>query len=142
MKNVSIAVLMLVCSHSGFADDELPIVTFEIPSAGGWVIGPDLGTLIVSSPKTAELYFIDTVSAEAPRKVRVPFKPDRLALQGDQLFVSVEGSSLVHAIDAQSGKSIRRYKVPGTAILDLACHHDAGPIFVSNVDEQVLDPRS
>jgi hypothetical protein len=126
------------------AKDEPPVTTFEIPSVGGWVMDPGQVVLIVSSPETGELYFIDTTRAKDLRTVRLPFKPDKLALQGDQLFVSVRGSSLVHALDAKSGRMLRRYKLPGTAIQNLACHPVAGAVFASNLDEQivVLDPDS
>lgn len=126
------------------AQDELPVVTFEIPSVGGWVMSPDLQTLIVTSPESGELNFIDTVKGDDPKIVKVPFKPDRIALQGNQLFVSVQGSTLVHALDGKTGKSLRRYKLPGTAILNLACHPQKGPVFASNLDEEIviLDPKS
>lgn len=120
------------------AQDELPITTFEIPSVGGWAMAPDLVTLIVSSPETGELYFIDSVTAKDTRTVSVPFKPDRIALQGEQVFASVQGSALVYALDTKTGKTLRRYKLPGTAIQNLACHPAKGPVFASNLDEEIV----
>ncbi|MAG92679.1 MAG: hypothetical protein CMJ48_02860 [Planctomycetaceae bacterium] len=138
MRSFLVLVLALALEAPILAQDESTIATFEIPSVGGWAMTPDLVTLILSSPETGELYFVDTITGQAPRAVRVPFKPDRIALQGDQLFVSVQGSTLVYSLDAKTGKTLRRYELPGTAIQNLACHPVKGPVFASNLDEEVV----
>src|SRR5271170_3565037 len=105
MKLVSAAVmmvfLMLGCAAVGHAEDLN--VELALPRIGGWVVLPDGVTLIVALPDDEKLAYIDTVAGKELKRVKLPFKPDRLAVQGKRLFASVEGVGSVHVLDLESG---------------------------------------
>lgn len=115
-----------------------PCKVLELGSIGGWVATPDNVTLIASLPDAGQLEFFDTVAGEKTTTIEVDFAPNRLALQGDTLFASVRGSSLVYALNAKTGEELNRFKVPGEPIEDLACHPRSGPLFAANLNEDIM----
>jgi hypothetical protein len=82
-------------------------------------------TLIVALPDEAKLAYIDTLADKELKRVALPFKADRLAVQGKHLCASVQGSSAVHILDVDSGADRKELKVQGT-VVDMACHPAKG----------------
>jgi predicted Zn finger-like uncharacterized protein len=102
-----------------------------LPSIAGWVMLPDGITLIVALPDQAQLAYIDTVANRELKRVALPFKPDRLAVQGKHLFASAQGTSVVHALDLDSGADKRQIKLPGGFVVDMVCHLQKGLVYAS-----------
>ena len=118
--------------------DETNSTTLPLPAPGGWVLSPDGETLIVSSPKTAEIIYIDTSKEKEVKRVKVKFQPAALALRGSSLYAVAKGSSLLYVLDAQTGQSKKQVRVPGEKLAQLACHPTTGPLFATNDQFEVL----
>jgi hypothetical protein len=118
--------------------DETSSSTIALPALGGWVLSPDGETLIVSSTKTAELIYIDTLHDKEVKRVKVNFQPAALAQRGKMLYAVGKGSSLLYVLDAQTGESKRQIRVPGAKLVRLACHATRGPLFATNDKYQIL----
>jgi hypothetical protein len=121
--------------------DETNSTKLPLPAPGGWVLSPDGETLIVSSPKTAEIIYIDTSKEKEVKRVKVNFQPAALALRGTSLYAVAKGSSLLYVLDvldAQTGQSKEQIRVPGDTLVQLACHPSAGPLFATNDQFEVL----
>jgi hypothetical protein len=144
MRSSTLAVAAIAISAQICHSAEPPVLTFRIPSVGGWAIDPAMETLIVSSPETGEIFLFDTVRVTDPVVFSVPFKPAEIALRGTDLYVNVQGSSLVHVVSLRTKRPHKRYVLPGTAVNKLAAHPTTGPVFASNLDEEVIaiDPTS
>jgi hypothetical protein len=112
--------------------------TLPLPALGGWVLSPDGETLIVSSPKTAEIIYIDTSKDKEVKRVKVNFQPAALALRGPALYALGKGSSLLYVLDAQTSQSKSQIRVPGAKLARLACHPSSGPLFATNDQFQIL----
>jgi hypothetical protein len=120
--------LMLGCPAVGHAGDVN--VELALPRIGGWVMLSDGVTLIVALPDDLKLAYIDTVAGKELKRVKLPFKPDRLAAQGKRLFASVEGASVVHVLDLDSGADKKSITVP-SLVEDMVCHAKTGPVFTT-----------
>jgi hypothetical protein len=118
--------------------DETNSKTLPLPAPGGWVLSSDGETLIVSSPKTAEIIYINTSEEKEVKRVKVKFQPAALALRGSSLYAVAKGSSLIYVLDAQTGQSKEQIRVPGETLVQLACHPSAGPLFATNDQFEVL----
>ncbi len=118
--------------------DETNSTTLPLPPPGGWVLGPDGETLIVSSPKTAEIIYIDTSAEKEIKRVKVKFQPAALALRGSALYALSKGSSLINVLDAQTGQSRKQIRVPGEKLARLACHPATGPLYATNDQYEVI----
>ena len=118
--------------------DETNSTKLPLPAPGGWLLSPDGETLIVSSPKTAEIIYIDTSKEKEIKRVKVNFQPAALALRGSSLYAVAKGSSLLYVLDAQTGQSKEQIRVPGETLVQLACHPSAGPLFATNDQFEVL----
>jgi len=112
--------------------------TLILPALGGWVLSPDGDTLILSSPKTAELIYIDTSHDKEVKRVKVKFQPTALALRGPSLYAVGKGSSLLYVLEAQTGKAKKEIRVPGAKLAQLACHPTSGPLFAANDRYEIL----
>jgi hypothetical protein len=117
---------------------------FKLPSVGGWAMTPDNVTLIVAVPTKGELVYFDTLADKEGKHVEVDFQPTCLALQGKNLFAGAKGSSIVHMLDAASGKENRSFKLPGEPIFQLACHPGKGLVYASNGKQEIfsINPQS
>jgi DNA-binding beta-propeller fold protein YncE len=117
---------------------------FDIPTAAGGVLAGDGKTLIVSSSKTGQLLYFDTVEEKEAKRVELDFRPDRLAIQGDTLFAVVKGSAKVAVLEAATGKELKQIQLPGDPIESLACHPSRGLLYATNKADQVysIDPAS
>ncbi len=118
--------------------DETNSTRLSLPAPGGWVLSPDGETLIISSPKTAEIIYIDTSKEKEIKRVKVNFQPSALALRGSSLYAVAKGSSVLYVLDAQTGKSKEQIRGPGETLVQLACHPSAGPLFATNDQFEVL----
>lgn len=118
--------------------DESNSAILPLPSLGGFALSPDGETLIVSSPKTAEIIYIDTSEDKEIKRVKVDFQPTALALRGPSLYAVGKGSSLIHVLDAQTGKSKNEIRAPGVKIVRLAGHATVGPLFATTDQFQIL----
>lgn len=96
------------------------MIPLPAPAPGGWVITEDGATLIVSQPKTAELLYFDTVNEELTQRVELDFAPGTMLLNGDSMYVAVDGGAVIHKLDRKTAKPQARYTVRGNAITDLA----------------------
>jgi hypothetical protein len=136
--------LCFLLSVAGSAAEAPRVVTCTVPQTKGWYLTPDTKTLIMTSPTTAELIVFDVMTATEKQRLSVPFKPACITGQGDELFVSVDGSTIVHALDAATGKKLREYRLPGEPVQSLASHPESGSVFAANLEENVfaLDPKS
>src|SRR3954447_5797049 len=116
---------------------------FKVRAPGGWVMLPDLVTLIVSLPEEAKLVYFDTLTNRIARKVEVDFKPGPLALQGDRLYAGAAGSALVYALDVKRAKTLKEFAIPRDAVARLACHPKSGLVYASTASLKVfsLDPQ-
>ncbi len=124
-------------------DPSSPNQGLAIGDIGGWVATPDNATLIASLPGAGQLVFFDAVAGEKTKTVDVDFAPNRLALQGKTLFVSVRGASLLYALNAKTGAELKRFTLPGEPIEDLVCHPKIGRLFAANLNEDIMaiDPK-
>lgn len=144
MRRAVIAPLLLALSAAPALAQEVVKIdktnssTLPLPVPGGWVLSPDGETLIVSSPKTAEIIYIDTTNEKEAKRVKVNFQPAALALRGSSLYAVARGSSLLYVLDAQTGKTSKQIRVPGAKLVQLRCHPSAGPIFATNDQYEVL----
>ena len=118
--------------------DETNCKTLPLPGPGGWVLSPDGETLIVSSPKTTEIIYINTSEEKEIKRVKVKFQPAALALRGSSLYALSKGSSLINVLDAQTGQSKKQIRVPGEKLARLACHPSIGPLYATNDQYEVL----
>ena len=97
----------------------------------------DHETLIVSSPSSAELIFINTSDGTVIKKLKVDFNP-ALALHGSSLCAIGKGSALVYCIDPKTGKIKKTIKIPDSKPIRMACHPTKGPLFVTTDSYAVL----
>jgi hypothetical protein len=114
-----------------------------LPNIGGWLLLDDGVTLIVALPEQTALAHIDTTAGKELKRVALPFKPDRLAVQGKRLFASVQGASAVHVLDLDSGADKKQINVPGGFVVDKVCHRQKGLVFASTSNQDrivALDP--
>ena len=102
------------------------------------MLSPDGETLIVSSPKTAEIIYIDTSQDKEVKRVKVNFQPAALALRGPSLYAVGKGSSLLYVLDAQTGQPKKQIRVAGAKLAQLACHPSSGPLFAANDRYEIL----
>jgi hypothetical protein len=109
-----------------------------LSTPGGWIMSDDHETLIVSSPSSAELIFINTSDGTVTKKVKVDFQPGALALHGSSLCAIGKGSALVYVLDPKTGKIRKTIKIPDSKPIRLACHPSKGPLFVSTDSYAVL----
>ena len=141
-RSLNILVLVLI-AHPAMSQDTVKIddtnsASIPLASAGGWVLRPDGETLIVSSPTTAELVYINTSEDKEIKRVKVDFQPAALALRGASLFAVAKGASMLYVLDAETGKVKKEIRVPGAKLSSLACHPANGPLFATNESYQVL----
>ncbi|OWK40327.1 hypothetical protein [Fimbriiglobus ruber] len=115
-----------------------------LPAPDGWVMLPDGVTLIVSQAEKGELVYFDTVAEQETKRVSVDFKPGAMTLQGETLYVGTKGASIVHVLDAKTGKEKREITLGGDAVANLACHPSKGPVYASTTTLGVysIDPAS
>jgi hypothetical protein len=137
---VPLACALLVSSAKGADETIDPSSTpsIPLPSVAGLALLPDDVTLVASSPQGTELVCLDSAAGQITKRFKVEFQPGALAVQGKTLFASAKGSAAVYAIDPQTGRVLREFKVPGAPVLQLACHPQKGPIFAANSDQEVL----
>jgi hypothetical protein len=112
--------------------------TIALATPGGWIMSDDQETLIVSSPSSAELIFINTSDGTVIKKVKVDFQPGALALHGSSLCAIGKGSALVYALDPKTGKIKKTIKIPDSKPIRMACHPTKGPLFVTTDSFAVL----
>jgi hypothetical protein len=115
-----------------------------MPFPGGFVMTPDLVTLIVSLPEQAQLIYVDTVEDRIAQRLTVDFQPTALALQGDTLFAATRGSALIYALDVKTAQVKKRFNAGGEAIRHLACHPAQGRLYATSTDHHVysIDPAT
>jgi DNA-binding beta-propeller fold protein YncE len=117
---------------------------FRLPAPTGYVMMPDGVTLIVAMAKHGQLIYFDTVRDKEIKRVEVDFKPTCLALQERTLFAVAEGSAMVYALDAMTGKVKKEYAVGGDGIVQLACNYHRGYLYATTGSRKVysIDPTS
>jgi hypothetical protein len=137
----SCVALALLCAGPALAHGQ---DSFNLPSYGGAVITADTKTLIVSSPTSGNLVFIDLMAQKELKRVEMDFQPAALAIQGKKLFAATKGGAVVHVVDIESGKSVKEIRVPGEPVRQLACHPAKGLVYVSNtsLDVFAIDPET
>ncbi len=108
-----------------------PETTLALTGIGGWVMHPDGVTLIVALPDQAELVYIDTIANKVVKRVEAPFKPNLLAAQGRNLFVSAQSASELHVLELDTGRKLKTVKLPGSFLTDMVCHPDRGLVYAT-----------
>ncbi len=104
-----------------------PVPTIiEFPKVAGWCLTPDNVTLVLSIPSQAQFIFVDTVAGKESRRLDLDFKPGPIALQGDLIYAAGEGTTLVYAVDFQTGTIKQEYKLPAEPARAIACHNKQG----------------
>jgi hypothetical protein len=113
-----------------------------LPAVGGAVLLADRNTLIVSSPAAAALIYFDTAEEKELKRVELEFKPGPLAVQGNKLFVGVDGIPSVRVFDPATAKETAAIKLPGEPVRALACHPTTGLVYGTTPGQSVvaLDP--
>src|SRR3954468_15472791 len=125
MRSTAIAPLLLALSALPAAaqgngpPDEVNSATIPLPAIGGWALSPDGETLIVSSPQTAEIIYINTSEDKEVNRVKVDFQSTALALRGPSLYAVGKGSSLLYVLDAQTGKPRKEVRITGSKLARL-----------------------
>jgi hypothetical protein len=150
MRSAAIAPLLVALSAlTAAAQGNVPLddansATIPLPTVGGWVLAPDGETLIVSSPQTAEIIYINTSEDKEVKRVKVDFQPAALALRGPSLYAVGKGSSLLYVLDAETGKPRKEVRVPGSKLARLACNPSGGPLYATNESYEVvaIDPQA
>lgn len=144
-------VVALACLLNGFVSSAArtaeppanPSGPIALPtSPGGWVMTSDNVTLILSIPARAELMYFDTMADKESNRVSLDFKPKDMALCGKHLIVAQKGASILHVLDAETGKEIKEIRVPGEPLDHVAGAPERGPVFVSNARREIyaIDP--
>ncbi|HVE42501.1 MAG TPA: tetratricopeptide repeat protein [Planctomycetota bacterium] len=120
------------------------MASFVLNAIAGWAFSADNITLVVSIPSQGQLAYFDTLKDEELKRVTVDFRPGHLAVQGESLFATGVGSSIVYVLDLASGKVKKELKVPGEPLNQLACHPSKGLLYASNTKGEVvaIDPSS
>jgi hypothetical protein len=115
---------------------------FRLPAPGGFVVTPDLVTLIVSLPESAQLVFFDTVTNVEQKRIDMDFKPGAMAIQGGTLFVASHDGSGIYGLDLQTGAVKSEFTLPANSIAHVACHSEKGLLYASTADLSVfsVDP--
>jgi hypothetical protein len=123
--------------------EEDPDNAMALPSFGGWVMQSDGVTLIAALPDQGQLAYIDTVANKERKRVELPFKPDRLALQGKRLFASVQDANSVHILDLDSGADQSAIKLNGV-VVDMVCNRQKGLVYAAMASGDILaiDPHT
>ncbi len=103
--------------------------SFKVASFGGAVLLADGSTLVVSSPGSGELVYIDTVKGKEIKRVEAEFKPGALALRGTTLFAAAQGDPSIHILDAKTGKEHKAINLPGEPYKALGCQPGKGLLF-------------
>ncbi|AMV20654.1 YncE family protein [Planctomyces sp. SH-PL14] len=135
---LAVALLLIALASPRAASAAPRVITLPVPVTKGWYLTPDSETLILSSPKTGELIYFNVLQGKETRRLAVPFKPAAITGQKDLLFVAVEGGNIVHALRREDGEKVRQYRLPGEPVQALACHPESGPIFASNLKEEIF----
>lgn len=138
MRSVSACVLSLVLVGLVQADDEQLGSTIRLPPAKGAVVLPDGRTLVVSVPSLGTLVHVDTSTGEEIRRVEVDFKPRVLAVQGENLFATTDGTSKVNVLDPTTGAIQKTINVAEAPILDMDCHPTKGLLYVTTTELDVF----
>jgi hypothetical protein len=115
-----------------------PENSLPLPGISSWALLPDGVTLVVALPDQARLAYVDTAAEKELKRVDLPFKPDRLAVQGKRLFASVQGASLVHVLDLDSGAGRKEIEVPGGFVMNMACHPERGPVYLVMSEQNTI----
>src|SRR5262249_21574705 len=106
-----------------FAVNAAPAQTMiELPAFGGMGMAPDGKTLIATVPSAGQLVYIDTVGEKVAKKVELEFQPSAIARQGKTLFVATSGSPVIHVLDVESGKEMKKIKAGDEIVESVACH--------------------
>ena len=115
---------------------------FTLPAPGGFVVTPDLVTLIVSLPESAQLVFFDTVANIEQKRIDMDFKPGAMAIQGGILYVASHDGSGIYGLDLETGAVKSEFTLPANSIAQLACHREKGLLYASTADLSVfsVDP--
>lgn len=118
--------------------------SYTCPGIAAGLLMPDLKTVVLSIPTRAELVLFDTEAFQEVKKLSVEFKPGALAVQGGNLFVAAKGAALVYVLDAKTGKQKAEIEVPGSGVVQLACHPLQGLLYASTEDLKVfaIDPAA
>ncbi|MBP3959788.1 PQQ-binding-like beta-propeller repeat protein [Gemmata sp. G18] len=125
--------LLTACPPSAARAAEL-----KAAPAAAAVLTPDTKTLILSAPNEGELLYINTETEKETKKVTLSFKPLALAVQGKSLFASTKGAGTIHALDLETGKVKKQFKIAGEPILNLACHSTKGLLYATNAAGEVF----
>jgi glutamine cyclotransferase len=112
--------------------------TFKLAGIGGATMLPDDRTFVASVPGEGVLVYFDTVDDKELRRVEMEFQPAILAAQGDTLIVSTKGSSVLHLLDAQTGKERSEVKLQGEPVRALACHPTLGFVYAANMNNAIF----
>ena len=129
-----VAAVAVVLAAVGRAPAE---ASFKVPPIAAGVMLPDGQTLVVSVPTQGTLIYFDTTADKEMKRVEVEFQPTLLAAQGKNLFVGAKGSGTIHVLEADAGKEVKVVKVPGEALVTLACHPAKGLLYSVNSADEV-----
>jgi DNA-binding beta-propeller fold protein YncE len=138
------AMLIVALACEASAGDPIAKTVLPLGVPGGFVMMPDGITLIASVPHQGELVYFDTVAEKETKRVSVDFKPAAMTLRGSTLYVAGEGSSMVYALDAKTGKQLKEMSMGGDAITHIASHPTKGLIYAATATLKVysIDPAS
>ena len=132
---IFVAAAPVVFVAAGLAPAE---TSLKVPPIAAGIVLPDGQTLVVSVPTKGTLIYIDTTADKEIKRVEVDFQPTLLAAQGKNLFVGAKGSGTIHVLEADSGKEVKTIKVPGEALIALACHPVKGLLYSVNSNDEVF----
>ncbi len=144
MNRFILAAALLVSLTATATAETVKGTLLRIPYPAGWQMLSDGVTLVVSYPDKGQLWYFDTVTEKELRKVDVDFQPTIMAVQGETLFVAAKGSSVVHVLDAKTGKEKKEIALGGDAVANFACHPTKGLLYASTSTLQVyaIDPAA
>jgi glutamine cyclotransferase len=139
MRSANFAGLLLIVAATTVATGSVRgQTTFKLAGIGGATMLPDDRTFVVSVPAEAVLIYFDTVEDKELRRVELEFQPASLAAQGDMLIAATKGSSVVHILDAQSGKERSEVKLSGEPVRALACLQTGGLVYAANMNNKIF----
>lgn len=126
------------------ANPKLEKTEFRYHSVAGAVMAPDERIMVLSIPTKAQLAFIDTLLGKEIKLMDVPFQPGRICVQNNKLYVANLTAPQIYAFDIDSGEQLGKYTVPGNAFENMTCHPKVGPIYATNLSNDVyaIDPST
>jgi hypothetical protein len=140
-----LVVMSLLVADSFICAAGVPINTesFDVEGASSMILGLDNSTLFVAIPAKAKLLLFDTFERRSAGEIEVDCKPWQIAIQGNHLYMTAQGTSRVHVLNLKSRQAETPIQVESKEPLrTVVCHRQRGLLYVANQSGEIfsIDP--